>query len=178
MMGFPTGIFFIYFNNLSGDIEVRRYQTTSGNTNTADLSTSTAIITIPHPSNSNHNGGKLNFGPDGYLYFATGDGGGGNDVPNNAQTGSSFTGKMLRLNIDTTTVLYGNYGIPTVPAGNPYIEDAAIDDRIWALGLRNPYRWSFDRQTGDMWIGDVGQGAQEEINYRPAASTGKVNYGW
>ncbi len=176
--GVTNRYFFIYYNDLNGDIAVRRYQTTAGNSNTADLSTSTPIITIPHPVNSNHNGGKLNFGPDGYLYFATGDGGGGNDVPNNAQTGTVLLGKMLRLNIDTSTVAYGNYGIPTKPTGNPYVEDAGIDDRIWALGLRNPFRWSFDRLTGDMWIGDVGQGAFEEINYRPANATGHVNYGW
>ena len=92
--GITNRFFFIYYNDLSGDIAISRCQTTAGNINTADISTLTPIITILHPSQSNHNGGKLNFGPDGYLYFATGDGGGGNDVPNNAQTGTVLLGKM------------------------------------------------------------------------------------
>ncbi len=173
--GITNRFFFIYYNDLNGDIAVSRCQTTAGNINTADINTLTPIITIPHPTQSNHNGGKLNFGPDGYLYFATGDGGGGNDVPNNAQTGTVLLGKMLRIDIDQTSVTYGNYA---VPPDNPYVGNPSIDERIWALGLRNPFRWSFDRATGDMWIGDVGQGAQEEINFRPAVSTGNVNYGW
>lgn len=172
--GVSNRYFYIYYTDLSGNIAVSRCETTIGNINTADISTLTNIITIPHPGASNHNGGKLNFGPDGYLYFATGDGGGSNDVPNNAQTGTVLLGKMLRIDIDQTSA-FGNYA---VPLDNPYIADPNTDDRIWALGLRNPYRWSFDRLTGDMWIGDVGQGAFEEINFRPAASTGGVNYGW
>lgn len=170
--------FYVYYTDLAGDIAIRRYQTTIGDINTADVSASTLIITIPHPTNSNHNGGKLNFGPDGYLYFATGDGGGGNDVPNNAQTGTVLLGKMLRIDVDNTSITYGNYALPVAPDENPYVSDPNIDDRIWALGLRNPFRWSFDRLTNDMWIGDVGQGAQEEINFRAAGSTGQVNYGW
>jgi glucose/arabinose dehydrogenase len=173
--GTTNRYFFIYYTDTDGNIAVSRYETTVGNVNTVDLTTGINIITIAHPGQSNHNGGKLNFGTDGYLYFATGDGGGGNDVPNNAQNGNVLLGKMLRIDIDHTSTIYGNYD---VPADNPYVNDANIDDRIWALGLRNPFRWSFDRSTGDMWIGDVGQGALEEINYRPAGSTGHVNYGW
>ena len=173
--GITNRFFFIYYNDLSGDIAVSRCQTTAGNINTADISTLTPIITISHPTQSNHNGGKLNFGADGYLYFATGDGGGGNDGPNNAQTGTVLLGKMLRIDIDQTSVTYGNYA---VPPDNPYVGNPSIDERIWAIGLRNPFRWSFDTATGDMWIGDVGQGSQEEINFRPAGSTGNVNYGW
>ena len=167
--------FFIYYTDLSGNIAVARYQTTLGDPNTADLNTGNPIITIQHPGQTNHNGGKLNFGTDGYLYFATGDGGGGNDVPNNAQNGNVLLGKMIRIDIDNTDITYGNY---SVPATNPYLTDPTIDDRIWALGLRNPFRWSFDRVTGDMWIGDVGQDMAEEINFRPASNTGHVNYGW
>jgi len=100
--GTTNRFFFIYYTNTSGDIEVSRYQTTAGDPNTADLSTGLVIITIPHPVHSNHNGGKLNFGSDGYLYFATGDGGSGNDPNNNAQNGASLLGKMLRINIDAT----------------------------------------------------------------------------
>jgi glucose/arabinose dehydrogenase len=172
--GTSNRYFFVYYTNLSGDIEVSRYQTTAGDPNTGDPSTAQVIMTIPHPGQTNHNGGKLNFGADGHLYFATGDGGGGNDVPNNAQNPASLLGKMIRINVDnfTTPPYY------TVPATNPYVGDPSFDPRILNLGLRNPFRWSFDRQTGDMWIGDVGQGAREEINYRPAASLGHNNFGW
>lgn len=173
--GVNNRYFFIYYTNAAGDIAVTRYQTTAGNINTADLGTGTSIIVVPHPGQSNHNGGKLNFGADGYLYFATGDGGGANDVPNNAQNGTVLLGKMLRLDINQMSTTYGNY---SVPPDNPYVNDPNVDDRIWALGLRNPFRWSFDRANGDMWIGDVGQGTQEEINFRAAGTTGHVNYGW
>lgn len=171
--------FFVYYTDLNGDLALRRYETMAGPGSpsiVANTATDALIMTIPHPSNTNHNGAKLNFGPDGYLYFATGDGGGGNDVPNNAQNGNSLLGKMIRIDVNSfAPQAFGNYGIP---ADNPYVGDAAIRDEIWALGLRNPFRWSFDRTTGDMWIGDVGQGAKEEINFRPAGSTGHVNYGW
>ncbi len=174
--GTSNRFFFIYYTDVNGDIAIRRFETTVGNINTVDLASGLLIITIAHPGETNHNGGKLNFGTDGYLYFATGDGGGANDVPNNAQNGSSLLGKMIRIDINNTNPpTYPNYA---VPAGNPYTSDPAIDDRIWSLGLRNPFRWSFDRLNGNMWIGDVGQGAQEEINFRPAANTGGVNFGW
>lgn len=174
--GNSNRFFYLYYTNTNGDIEVSRFQTTAGNSNTGDASTKTVIITIPHPGNSNHNGGKLNFGTDGYLYFATGDGGGANDVPNNAQNGNVLLGKMIRIDVNTLTPqTFGQYNIPL---DNPYVGDASVRDEIWALGLRNPFRWSFDRANGNMWIGDVGQGAKEEVNFRPAASTGHVNYGW
>src|SRR5205085_4242395 len=105
--------FFVYYTNTSGNIEVSRYQTTAGNSNTGDPSTRTVIITIPHPTNNNHNGGKLNFGTDGYLYFATGDGGGANDVPNNAQNGNVLLGKMIRIEINSLTAqTFGQSSIP------------------------------------------------------------------
>jgi len=177
--GTTNRYFFVYYTNNNGDLSVTRFQTTEGNPNpiTADLTTGKVVIVIPHPSNNNHNGAKLNFGPDNYLYFATGDGGGGNDVPNNAQTGTSLLGKMIRIDInDTITTTYGNYD---VPADNPYVSDGSVDDRIWALGLRNPFRWSFDRANGNMWIGDVGQGAQEEFSFQArAVSPGPGNFGW
>lgn len=172
--GTTNRFFFIYYTNQNSDLEISRYQTAAGNINQVDTTTRTTIITIPHPGQTNHNGGKLNFGTDGYLYFATGDGGGGNDPSNNAQNGNSLLGKMLRIDINNTSA-FGNYA---VPVDNPFVSDPAVDDRIWALGLRNPFRWSFDRLTGAMWIGDVGQGAQEEVHFRPAGSTGGVNYGW
>src|SRR5690606_14639701 len=160
----------------SGNIALRRYETVLGNPDLADVTSDQLILTIPHPTNSNHNGGKLNFGSDGYLYFGTGDGGGGGDIPNNAQTGNVLLGKMLRIDIDNPSVPYGLY---SVPSDNPYLLDAGIDDRIYALGLRNPFRWSFDRANGNIWIGDVGQGAREEINFRSATDAAAgTNYGW
>ncbi len=174
--GTTNRYFFVYYTNVNGDVEVSRYQTTNGNPNTGDPSTRTVIITIPHPTNANHNGGKLNFGKDGYLYFATGDGGGENDPPNNAQTGTVLLGKMLRLDIDHA----GPAGHPNyaIPADNPYVGSGTIADEIWNLGLRNPFRWSFDKANGDMWIGDVGQAAEEEVDFRSADSTGHNNFGW
>jgi glucose/arabinose dehydrogenase len=162
-----NGFFYVYYTNAAGNLEIARYHVSS-NPNRADDASRQTVITIPHPTNANHNGGELHFGPDGFLYLSTGDGGGAGDLPNNAQNTGVLLGKMLRLNMNTsaTAPFY------TIPAGNPY------SNEIFALGLRNPFRWSFDRLTNDMWIGDVGQGSWEEIDYRPADSTNGVNYGW
>ena len=168
-----NGFFYVYYTNANGDVEIARYHI-SADPNVADPASKVILITIPHPVNSNHNGGKLNFGNDGYLYFATGDGGSGGDPPNNAQNGNVLLGKMLRIAVNNslTAPFY------TIPADNPFVNDPNVKDEIWAMGLRNPFRWSFDRQTHDIWIGDVGQDAWEEIDYRAAGSTGGVNYGW
>jgi glucose/arabinose dehydrogenase len=166
--------FFVYYTNTAGNIRITRFQTQAGNPNAADESTGTIILTIPHPSFSNHNGAKLNFGPDGNLYFATGDGGSGGDPGNNAQNGNSLLGKMMRLNVD-------NFSTPpyySIPGDNPYLADDAVRDEIFTLGLRNPWRWSFDRLNNDVWIADVGQGAWEEVNRRTFATSGGINYGW
>lgn len=165
-----NGFLFVYYTRPDFSLEVARYSVSSGNNNSADPASKQIVINIPHPNFNNHNGGKILFGPDGYLYLGTGDGGSGGDPSNNAQNGNSLLGKMLRLNVNTLPY--------TIPSDNPYIADPNIADEIWAVGLRNPFRWSFDRANGDMWIADVGQGAQEEINYRPSAATGGVNYGW
>lgn len=167
-----NGYFFVYYNNTSGAITVARYQAT-GTANTANAGSGVVLLAISKPFD-NHNGGHLQFGQDGNFYFATGDGGSGNDPFNNAQESTTLLGKMLRINVDnfTTPPYY------TVPATNPFFSTPNFDNRIWARGLRNPFRWSFDRLTGDMWIGDVGQGAKEEINFTPASSTGGENYGW
>jgi glucose/arabinose dehydrogenase len=165
--------FFVYYTNLSGDITVARYQTQAGNPNEADAGSGVVLLTIPKPFD-NHNGGDLNFGTDGYLYFGTGDGGSGGDPNDFAQSGSSLLGKMIRIDVN-------NFSTPpfyTIPPDNPYVTDPNVDDRIWAVGLRNPWRWSFDRNTNDMWIADVGQGAWEEVNFRSAGNTGGINYGW
>ena len=165
--------FFVYYTNLSGDITIGRYQTQAGNPDLADAASGVVLMNIPKPF-SNHNGGDLNFGPEGYLYFGTGDGGSGGDPFNNSQNGLSLLGKMIRIDVN-------NFSTPpyyTIPPDNPYISDPNVDDHIWVLGLRNPWRWSFDRSTNDMWIADVGQSAWEEVNFRPAGSTGGINYGW
>ena len=169
-----NGFFWVYYTNSAGNLELSRYKVSTGNANLADANSRQVVLTIPHPGQTNHNGGKLNFGPDGFLYFATGDGGGGGDPSNNAQNGGNLLGKMLRINVSTGTTA----PFYTIPSDNPYVANAAVQDEIWALGLRNPFRWSFDRNNGDMWIGDVGQGAREEINFRAAGSTGGINYGW
>lgn len=167
-----NGYFFVYYNNTSGAITVARYQA-SGTANVANTGSGQVLLSIPKPF-TNHNGGHLQFGQDGNLYFATGDGGDANDPFNNAQDSTTLLGKMLRINVDnfTTAPYY------TVPPSNPFYSTPNFDNRIWARGLRNPFRWSFDRLTGDMWIGDVGQGAKEEINFTPGSSTGGENYGW
>jgi glucose/arabinose dehydrogenase len=164
-----NGLFFVYYTNASSNLEVARYQVGSGNDsiNLARPSSKRIVITIPHPSYTNHNGGTLRFGKDGYLYLSTGDGGSGGDPLNNAQNTSVLLGKIIRLNVNASnTAPY--YSIPpTNPFGN----------EVLAYGLRNPFRWNFDRLTGDMWIGDVGQNAFEEINrsHRDSLAT---NYGW
>lgn len=127
------------------------------------------LIDIDDPY-SNHNGGHIAFGPDGFLYVAMGDGGSGGDPGNRALDRSDLLGKLLRLDVDNES---GDFAA----AGNPFASGDGLP-QIWAYGLRNPWRFSFDRATGDLWIGDVGQNAWEEINFQPASSTGGENYGW
>lgn len=132
------------------------------------------LLVIPQPA-ANHNGGMIAFGPDGYLYIGMGDGGGSGDPGEHGQDNTTLLGDMLRIDVDS-----GNpYGIP---AANPYANSPnGVDDprpEIWAMGLRNPWRFSFDRKTGDLYIADVGQGSWEEVNVQPAGSTGGENYGW
>lgn len=131
------------------------------------------LLTVDQPY-TNHNGGQIVFGPDGYLYIGMGDGGSAGDPQNNAQNGNSLLGKMLRIDVNAPSGSL-NYSIP---ASNPFVNNANVRDEIWALGVRNPWRFSFDRQTGDMWIGDVGQNVWEEIDFQPANSVGGENYGW
>ena len=150
--------FFVYYTrNSDGDLTVARYMTHPTDPNLIDPVGGTVLITpIEHSSQSNHNGGDLNFGSDGFLYLTTGDGGGGGDPDENAQNPSSLLGKLVRIDVNAT--------IPITPT--------VID-----IGLRNPFRWSFDKNTGDAWIGDVGQGSWEEISFKPAGSSG-LNFGW
>jgi glucose/arabinose dehydrogenase len=127
------------------------------------------LLRIDQPF-ANHNGGQLQFGPDGYLYIGMGDGGSGGDPDNRAQNLSDLLGKLLRIDVDVTP-----YGIPPT---NPFVGHAGTRPEIWALGLRNPWRFSFDLFTGDLWIADVGQGRREEVDFQPASSIGGENYGW
>ncbi len=170
-----NGYLFIYTTNTAGDIEIVRYQRMASDANRADPTTRAILLTIPHPINANHNGGQLQFGPDGYLYIGTGDGGSGNDPPCNAQNDAVALGKMLRIDVDQNVGVSPFYGIP---ASNPFAGSPFPRNLFWAKGLRNPFRFSFDRATGDFWIGDVGQSAREEVDFQPQSSAGGQNYGW
>lgn len=164
-----NGFVYVNYTDLNGDTVVARY-TVSGDPNLVDPASAVILLTISQPF-ANHNGGQLQFGPDGYLYIGTGDGGGGGDPSNNAQNLNSLLGKMLRIDVNAGP----SYGIPP---NNPFIGDPAALPEIWALGLRNPWRFSFDRLTGDLWIADVGQANLEELNIQTAGSAGGENYGW
>jgi glucose/arabinose dehydrogenase len=169
-----NGFFYVYYVNNSGNLVVARYHV-SGNPNVADPASAAILLVIPHPTNSNHNGGQLQFGPDGYLYIGTGDGGSGNDPPCNAQRDNTLLGKLLRIDVDQNVNMSPFYGIPPT---NPFVGGGDPLDEIWAKGLRNPWRFSFDRLTGDLFIGDVGQSAREEVDFQPAAVAGGQNWGW
>ena len=165
-----NGKFYISYTNTGGSSVVRQYLRDGGNPDIIDPASFTTIFGPLSQPFSNHNGGCIRFGADGKLYYGLGDGGSGNDPGNRAQTPSTPLGKMLRFDVDLP--------FPHVPADNPFINTPGTDPLIWALGVRNPWRFSFDRLTGDMWMGDVGQNAREEINFQPAASAGGENYGW
>jgi glucose/arabinose dehydrogenase len=166
-----NGRFFIYYTRKpDGTIVVAEYHRTSD----PDVASRTenTLLTIPHPTNANHNGGMLAFGPGGYLYVGVGDGGSGNDPPNNAQSIEVLLGKILRLNVETGDP---SAGTPySTPASNPFVGKPGRDE-IFALGLRNPWRFSFDRNTDQQWVGDVGQDRAEEVD-TPIVAGG--NYGW
>lgn len=169
-----NGYFFINYTNTSGNTVIARYNV-SANANVADATSEKILLTINQPY-SNHNGGCLKFNPmDGYLYIGMGDGGSGGDPDCYGQDSTSLLGKMLRLDINQNINTVPYHGIPST---NPYLSDPNYRDEIWAVGLRNPWRFSFDRKNGDMWIGDVGQNVKEEINYTPYSTVGGINYGW
>lgn len=166
-----SNLLYVYYTGAAGSIRVGEL-TASGNT--ADEATLRNVITIPHAEFPNHNGGQVQFGPDGYLYLGSGDGGGGGDPGENAQDINELLGKLLR--IDPRASGAQPY---TVPPDNPFVGTDGADE-IWSYGLRNPFRFSFDRLTGDLTNGDVGQGAWEEIDFAPLASGGGrgINWGW
>ena len=169
-----NGYFFVDYTNASGDTVIARYRVSPSNPNAADLSSGAVLLTIPQPF-SNHNGGQLAFGPDGYLYIGMGDGGSANDPMCNGQREDTLLGKILRIDVDVNAGTPPFYGIPP---DHPFAAPSGARDEIWAKGLRNPWRFSFDRSTGDLYVGDVGQGAREEVDFQPAESGGGQNYGW
>ncbi len=170
-----NGKFYVDYTDNSSMEVLREYLVNAGNPDLADASSFTTLFGPYSDPQSNHNGGCLQFGPDAMLYYSLGDGGAANDTGTghdpaigNAQSMNTYFGKMLRFDVANP---------PTyVPANNPFPTSAI--PLAWAIGLRNPWRFSFDRGTGDMYIGDVGQGTKEEVDFQPAASTGGENYGW
>jgi glucose/arabinose dehydrogenase len=190
-----TGRFYVYYTRRDtgpgtvGDIVIARYQRSAGNPDVADPASATTIMVIEHSSATNHNGGQLAFGPNGFLYISVGDGGGGCDSGQGAngdgQRTNSLLGKLLRIDVHGVAPVSGppddcgvgpaNY---TVPSTNPFFGQEPACDEVWDLGLRNPFRFTFDRQTGDIYIGDVGQDKWEELNIRPASVAAPMNFGW
>jgi glucose/arabinose dehydrogenase len=162
--------FYVYYTPVPGDnTVVARYRVTADN-NIADSTSETIVLRVAQPF-GNHNGGQLAFGPDGYLYIGKGDGGGGGDPLNSGQRTDTLLGKILRIDVESGAAPYA------IPPDNPF-RGVAGGEEIWALGLRNPWRFSFDRGTGDLYIGDVGQNLYEEIDFQPAGDNVGRNYGW
>lgn len=164
-----NGYFFINYTAADGSTNVVRYHVRADNPNLADLDSEMLVIRIEQPY-ANHNGGMVVFGPDGYLYIGMGDGGSAGDPQNNGQDPSTLLGAMLRIDINTEPY--------AIPPDNPFADGSQGRPEVWAYGVRNPWRFSFDRETGDLYMGDVGQNQYEEINFQPANSTGGENYGW
>jgi glucose/arabinose dehydrogenase len=185
--------FYVYYTNTDGNNRISRFRL-SADTDIAEPATEELILLLEHPGHTNHNGGQLAFGPDGYLYIGTGDGGGGGDPEGNAQDLGALLGKILRIDVEFTnapadysTYLpcmqksdqdQGQVGAYRIPADNPFVGKPGARGEIWAWGMRNPWRFSFDSLTHDLYIGDVGQNVWEEIDFQPANSPGGENYGW
>jgi glucose/arabinose dehydrogenase len=164
-----SGRLYVNYTNSQGNTEVVRFTVSSEDPDRVDLATAQLMLTIGQPF-SNHNGGWLGFGPDGYLYIASGDGGNANDPDNHGQRLDTLLGKILRIDVAGD--------VATIPPDNPFVNTPGARPEIWAYGLRNPWRASFDRHSGDLWIADVGQSSREEVNFQPATAGGGQNYGW
>ena len=173
-----NGKFYVNYTGSGGDTRIAEYQVSAADPNIADPGSARIIMFYDQPF-SNHNGGWVGFGPDGYLYISAGDGGSANDPGNRAGNLGRFLGKLHRIDVD------GGDDFPAdpnqnyeIPADNPFVGTPGAVESIWAYGLRNPWRTSFDRETGDLWIADVGQNVREEVNFQPAGDTGGQHYGW
>lgn len=166
-----NGFFYVNYTtgNGAGSTRLSRFSVLASDSNQADPNSELILLTFTQPF-SNHNGGSIHFGPDGYLYVSVGDGGSAGDPQANGQNKNTYLGKMLRLDVDAAA--------PYIPASNPFVGQANVKEEIWAYGLRNAWKFSFDKIKGDLWSGDVGQNLYEEINYQPASSSGGENYGW
>lgn len=167
-----NGRIFVHYTDADGNTAIERYEQSAENSDQVDANSVFRVLSVEQPA-PNHNGGMIAFGPDGYLYVGLGDGGDQGDPSGNGQNLGVLLGKILRLDIDADPGT-GGY---IIPADNPFVPLFDARGEIWSTGLRNPWRFSFDRKTGDMWIGDVGQNAFEEINFQ-AAGKGGQNYGW
>ena len=164
-----NGFFYVNYTNSSGNTVIARYEVTA-DPSKADPNSEKVLLQIDQPF-SNHNGGQIAFGPDGYLYIGTGDGGRGGDPLNAGQDLSTLLGKILRIDVDKEEPY-------AIPEDNPFISNENARPEIWAYGLRNPWRFSFDSEADDLFIADVGQNSFEEVNFQPSTSTGGENYGW
>ena len=167
-----NGYFFIFYTDLEGDSALARYRVNAADPNRADADSGQVILTVDQPHEW-HNGGMIAFGPDDYLYLGLGDGGKWDDIFQNGQNLQTLLAALLRLDVGI-----GEVADYRIPPNNPFVGDDSALPEIWAYGLRNPWRFSFDRLTGDLYIGDVGQAKWEEINFQPASSSGGENYGW
>ena len=165
-----SGYFYVWYTGAGGGTVLSRFRV-SDDSDIADPASEQIVLTVDQPF-SNHNGGRLQFGPDGMLYLGLGDGGAAFDPQENGQDGSTLLGKVIRIDVNP---VHGTYAIP---GDNPFVGNGSVRDEIWALGLRNPWRIGFDSKTGDLFIADVGQGEMEEVNFQPGTSTGGENYGW
>src|SRR5262245_34538991 len=166
--------FFVNYTNAAGNTVIARYTASAGNPNAADPASGVTLLTIQQPF-ANHNGGQLQFGPDGYLYVGMGDGGSANDPMCTGQREDTLLGTLRRVDVNQNVSTPPFHGIPPT---NPFASPGGALDEIWAKGLRNPWRFSFDRLTGDLYIADVGQSAREEVDFAPRSSAGGENYGW
>ena len=167
-----NGLFYIDYTDTSGNTQIEEWKVSADNPDVADPSSARTLLSVDQPF-PNHNGGLLLFGPDGYLYIGLGDGGSQGDPNGNGQNLGVLLGKILRIDVDST-----DGDLPyAIPSDNPFASSDGARSEIWAYGLRNPWRFSFDRETGDLYIGDVGQNEYEEADFAPAG-VGGLNFGW
>ncbi|MAN59842.1 MAG: hypothetical protein CMC08_08415 [Flavobacteriaceae bacterium] len=167
-----NGYFYVNYTKANGDTRVSRFSVSGGNPDLADPNSESIVLEYSQPF-SNHNGGCLAFGPDGYLYISSGDGGASGDPGNRAQNTTLLLGKLLRIDVDTP----GGVEPYEIPSDNPFAGSNTNAEEIWAYGLRNPWRFSFDTVEGNLWIADVGQASREEVNKVPVSAAG-LNFGW